>query len=158
LFGIGGLELVIILVFAFLIFGPDKLPEIAGKVGKWLAKFNTAKDQMNSVVRQDMAEVQHAVNTTDEMPEEPFKKSLATFESITKNTAKSVKRESFADRKAAHVQERAAREAAAESDAAKQPEAPAAAQPEAPAAAQPEAPAAAQPEAPAAQPAIEEER
>ena len=33
-FGIGGTELFLILLFGFLIFGPDKLPAIAKTVGK----------------------------------------------------------------------------------------------------------------------------
>ena len=42
MFGIGGFELFIILLFAFLIFGPDKLPEIAKTLGAALNKFKKA--------------------------------------------------------------------------------------------------------------------
>ena len=34
MFGIGGFELFLILLFGFLIFGPDKLPAIAKTLGK----------------------------------------------------------------------------------------------------------------------------
>ena len=39
MFGIGGFELFLILLFGFLIFGPDKLPAMAKTIGKAIAKF-----------------------------------------------------------------------------------------------------------------------
>lgn len=50
MFGIGGFELFIILLFGFLIFGPDKLPEIARTVGAAIGKFKKAQDEMNQVI------------------------------------------------------------------------------------------------------------
>ena len=50
-FGIGGTELFLILLFGFLIFGPDKLPAIAKTVGKAISKFRSAQDEMNKVVK-----------------------------------------------------------------------------------------------------------
>ena len=44
-FGIGGTELFLILLFGFLIFGPDKLPAIAKTVGKAISKFRSAQDE-----------------------------------------------------------------------------------------------------------------
>lgn len=54
LFGIGGFEFVIIIVFALFIFGPDKLPEIGKNVGKALKMFNKAKNEFESVVKTDI--------------------------------------------------------------------------------------------------------
>lgn len=54
LFGIGGFEFVIIIVFALFIFGPDKLPELAKTFGKALRKFNTAKNEFETVVKTDI--------------------------------------------------------------------------------------------------------
>lgn len=50
MFGIGGFELFIILVFGFLIFGPDKLPEIARTIGKGVARFRDAQQEMNETL------------------------------------------------------------------------------------------------------------
>lgn len=55
MFGIGGFEFVLILLFAFLIFGPDKLPEIARTVGKGIAKFRAAQEDMNEVLKESKA-------------------------------------------------------------------------------------------------------
>ena len=54
LFGIGGFELVIIIVFALFIFGPDKLPEIGKNLGKALKMFNNAKNELETVVKTDI--------------------------------------------------------------------------------------------------------
>ena len=49
MFGIGGFEFFLILLFGFLIFGPDKLPEIAKTIGMGVNKFKKAKDEMDDV-------------------------------------------------------------------------------------------------------------
>lgn len=51
MFGIGGFELFLILLFGFLIFGPDKLPEIAKTVGKAIAKFRGAQESMTEQLK-----------------------------------------------------------------------------------------------------------
>ena len=51
MFGIGGFEFFLILLFGFLIFGPDKLPEIAKTIGMAVNKFKKAKDDVLSTVR-----------------------------------------------------------------------------------------------------------
>ena len=50
MFGIGGLELFLILLFAFLIVGPDRLPEIATTVGKALNKFKKAQNEVQGAL------------------------------------------------------------------------------------------------------------
>jgi TatA/E family protein of Tat protein translocase len=57
--GIGPLELVLILVIALLVFGPDKLPEIGAKMGKGVRE-----------LRQLSREISQGVNTITEPVEE----------------------------------------------------------------------------------------
>ena len=52
--GIGGTELVIILLFGFLIFGPDKLPQMGRTIGRGIRQFRHAQEEMNKVVRQEV--------------------------------------------------------------------------------------------------------
>jgi sec-independent protein translocase protein TatA len=54
LFGISGFELLIIAAFALIVFGPDKLPEIARGAGKLMREFNRAKDMMESQLRAEI--------------------------------------------------------------------------------------------------------
>ena len=54
MFGLGGYELAIILVFAFLIFGPDKLPDMARTAGRFISQFRAAQEQMNKVIKEEV--------------------------------------------------------------------------------------------------------
>ena len=54
MFGIGGFELFLILLFGFLIFGPDKLPAMAKTLGKAINKFRSAQEEMNKVIKTEV--------------------------------------------------------------------------------------------------------
>ena len=53
MFGIGGFEFLLILVFAFIILGPDRLPEMAKTAGKAIARFRDAQKDMNEVLKEN---------------------------------------------------------------------------------------------------------
>lgn len=54
MFGISGTELFMIVAFALLIFGPDKLPEFARTIGKFMNEFKRAQESMESLIRAEM--------------------------------------------------------------------------------------------------------
>lgn len=47
-------KLIIIAVVAFLFFGPDKLPEIARTVGKFIREFKKVQEEMETTIRSEM--------------------------------------------------------------------------------------------------------
>lgn len=98
MFGIGGFELFLILLFAFLIFGPDKLPQLAKTLGMAIRKFRDAQDEVNRVVKTEIY---------DPLSENPVKDPMAAIDK--ENKQKAEKKESFAARKAKYDQEREAR-------------------------------------------------
>jgi TatA/E family protein of Tat protein translocase len=103
LFGIGANELALILLFGFLIFGPDKLPAIAKTIGRAIAKFRSAQNEMNDVIK-------HEVYDPD--ADEPFKNPLDSLNKIENDAKREDKGESFTERKARYDKQRAARKAA----------------------------------------------
>lgn len=54
MFGISGFKLLIILVGALVLLGPDKLPEIGRTIGKAIAMFKAAQADMQSVINAEM--------------------------------------------------------------------------------------------------------
>ena len=109
--GIGGTELVIILVFGFLIFGPDRLPAMGRTIGRALRQFQQAQDQMNKMVK---TEIYDPINEAAKAPEKkqgPKKKTSA---------AAATKPETFAEKKARLEAEKAAAAAKKEAGAAAQ--------------------------------------
>ena len=94
MFGIGGFELFIILLFAFLIFGPDKLPEMAKTLGVALNKFKQAQEEMKAVINDEVLD--------------PDAGKKAASGSGSKPAPHATK-ESFAERKARYDKERAER-------------------------------------------------
>ena len=97
MFGIGGFELFVILLFAFLIFGPDKLPEMAKTLGVALNKFKQAQEEMKAVINDEVLD--------------PDAGKKAASGSGSKPAPHATK-ESFAERKARYDKERAERKAA----------------------------------------------
>jgi sec-independent protein translocase protein TatB len=53
-FGISGVELAIIIIFAFLVFGPDKLPKVIRYVSRIIRKFRTIQADVTKVVREEV--------------------------------------------------------------------------------------------------------
>jgi len=56
MFGIGPLELVVILVVALLVFGPKRVPELARTVGRGLAEFRRASSDLRQTLALDELE------------------------------------------------------------------------------------------------------
>lgn len=115
MFGIGGTELVLILLFAFIIFGPDKLPAIGRTIGRAMRQFKNAQDEMNKVIK---TEVYDPLNDQDPL-KNPFDSSNGAKRKSNSRTAAG-QEETFAERKARMTAEKdAARAAKAQTDAAK---------------------------------------
>lgn len=54
MFGISGTELVLVIVFVLIIFGPDKLPELARTIGKAMRAFKGAQEDMERLIKAEM--------------------------------------------------------------------------------------------------------
>lgn len=54
MFGISGTELVLIAVFVLIIFGPDKIPEIARTVGKAMQTFKRVQEDTERLIKAEM--------------------------------------------------------------------------------------------------------
>jgi sec-independent protein translocase protein TatB/colicin import membrane protein len=92
LLGISGTELAIVLIFGFLIFGPDRLPAMGRTIGRALRQFRQAQDQMNKMVQTEI------VNPLNEAAKEPAKKQ-GPKKKVSVSGAAS-KPETFAEKKA----------------------------------------------------------
>lgn len=119
MFGISETELVLIVLFGFLLFGPDKLPGMGRTLGRALKQFRAAQEDFNEVVQSEvikpMNEVMDATTAAEAKKQEVArKKALADDDDLDTDVAKSVpKRESFAERKRRLEAEKKAREEAA---------------------------------------------
>ena len=56
MFGIGSTELAIILVFGFLLFGPDKLPQMGRTIGRALRQFRETQEKLTAVVQTEVVD------------------------------------------------------------------------------------------------------
>lgn len=54
MFSLGGSELLLIAIVALLLFGPDKVPQMARTFGRFMREFNKYKDIMESTVRAEI--------------------------------------------------------------------------------------------------------
>ena len=58
---IGGTELLIIVIFGFLLFGPDKLPQMGRTIGRALRQFRETQQRMTSMVQSEVIDPMAAV-------------------------------------------------------------------------------------------------
>ena len=117
MFGIGEGELAIIVVFGFLLFGPEKLPQMGRTIGRAIRQFRETQEKMTAVVQ---SEIIDPVSEAASAPVKP-KKAAATDDDSDADedaaeTAAPAKKETFAERRARLAAEKAASEAAAEGE------------------------------------------
>lgn len=118
-FGIGEGELAIIVVFGFLLFGPDKLPQMGRTIGRAIRQFRETQEKMTAVVQ---SEIIDPVSEAASAPVKP-KKAAATDDDSDADedaaeTAAPAKKETFAERRARLAAEKAASEGATEGESA----------------------------------------
>lgn len=99
MFGIGANELVLILIFGFIVFGPDKLPAMAKTIGQAIARFRRAQNEMSNVIKNEVY---------DPDSDEPFKNPLDAMARIEKKAQGSDREESFSENKARYDRQREA--------------------------------------------------
>lgn len=116
-FGIGEGELAIIVVFGFLLFGPDKLPQMGRTIGRAIRQFRETQEKMTAVVQ---SEIIDPVSEAASAPVKPKKAAAIDDDSDADEdaaeTAAPAKKETFAERRARLAAEKAASEAAAEGE------------------------------------------
>lgn len=116
MFGIGEGELAIIVVFGFLLFGPDKLPQMGRTIGRAIHQFRETQEKMTAVVQ---SEIIDPVSEAASAPVKPKKAAVDDDSDADEDAAETVapaKKETFAERRARLAAEKAASEAAAEGE------------------------------------------
>lgn len=115
-FGIGEGELAIIVVFGFLLFGPDKLPQMGRTIGRAIRQFRETQEKMTAVVQ---SEIIDPVSEAASAPVKPKKAAVDDDSDVDEDaaeTATPAKKETFAERRARLAAEKAASEGAAEGE------------------------------------------
>ena len=116
MFGIGEGELAIIVVFGFLLFGPDKLPQMGRTIGRAIRQFRETQEKMTAVVQ---SEIIDPVSEAASAPVKPKKAAVDDDSDVDEDaaeTAAPAKKETFAERRARLAAEKAASEGAAEGE------------------------------------------
>lgn len=129
MFGIGEGELAIIVVFGFLLFGPDKLPQMGRTIGRAIRQFRETQEKMTAVVQ---SEIIDPVSEAASAPVKPKKAAVdddSDADEDAVGTAAPAKKETFAERRARLAAEKAASEGATEGEGAADEAEPAKAEP-----------------------------
>ena len=117
MFGIGEGELAIIVVFGFLLFGPDKLPQMGRTIGRAIRQFRETQEKMTAVVQ---SEIIDPVSEAASAPVKPKKAAAVDDDSDVDEdaaeTAAPAKKETFAERRARLAAEKAASEGSVEGE------------------------------------------
>lgn len=116
MFGIGEGELAIIVVFGFLLFGPDKLPQMGRTIGRAIRQFRETQEKMTAVVQ---SEIIDPVSEAASAPVKPKKTAVdddSDADEDAAETAAPAKKETFAERRARLAAEKAASGGAAEGE------------------------------------------
>ena len=120
MFGISSTELMIIVIFGFLLFGPDKLPQIGRTLGRALRQFRETQEKMTSVVQSEVIDPMTAAAAAPVKPKKSGSSSTSStaeddsdLDSVGEPTPR--RKETFAERRARLAAEKAEQEAAEQS-------------------------------------------
>ena len=85
MFGLGIGEVLIILVIAFLLFGPKQLPEVARQVGKLVKGFKETADDLRKSVEPELNMIQQEVKMVEQDLEASMKEAEEEVNAIAKS-------------------------------------------------------------------------
>jgi sec-independent protein translocase protein TatA len=71
MFGLGMQELVVIFVIALLIFGPKKLPELGRSLGRGLAEFKRASEELKEGLAVELAAEEEKRSASNQVEPQP---------------------------------------------------------------------------------------
>lgn len=114
MFGIGEGELAIIVVFGFLLFGPDKLPQMGRTIGRAIRQFRETQEKMTAVVQSEIIDPVTEAASAPVKPKKAATDDDSDADEDAVETAAPAKKETFAERRARLAAEKAASEGAAE--------------------------------------------
>jgi TatA/E family protein of Tat protein translocase len=78
-FGISGTELFFIVVFALIVFGPDKLPALGRTVGRFMREFKRAQENVESMLRAELYSAEKGDGATPLEPVVPAEPSVPAY-------------------------------------------------------------------------------
>jgi Sec-independent protein secretion pathway components len=64
MFGLGGAELLVVILLAVLLIGPKDLPRVAHQLGRWFGQFKGAADELKNTLEREVS-----LHEKDEAPE-----------------------------------------------------------------------------------------
>ena len=89
MFGLGAMEILIILVIAFLLFGPKELPEIGRQVGKAVKGFKDTTDDLRQSVEPEINMIQQELKTVEQDLESSVKEAEEQIKGATDQATES---------------------------------------------------------------------
>ena len=89
MFGLGAMEILIILVIAFLLFGPKELPEIGRQVGKAVKGFKETTDDLRQSVEPEINMIQQEFKTVEQDLEASVKEAEEQIKGATDQATES---------------------------------------------------------------------
>ena len=89
MFGLGAGEILIILVIAFLLFGPKQLPEVVRQVGKAVKGFKDTAEDLRKTVEPELNMIQQEVKTVEQDFQASIKDAEEQINAVTTPADKS---------------------------------------------------------------------
>ena len=92
MFGLGVTEVLVILTVAFLLFGPQQLPEVGRQVGKAVKGFKDATDDIRKSVEPELNLMQAEMKSVEQDLESSMKEAEESIKKSAENADAEVKK------------------------------------------------------------------
>jgi TatA/E family protein of Tat protein translocase len=89
MFGLGGMEILIILVIAFLLFGPKELPEIGKQVGRAVKGFKETTEDLRQSVEPEINMITQEFKSVEQDLESSMKEAEEQIKGATEQATES---------------------------------------------------------------------